>query len=142
MEHGELDVRLAESGEDEGRLVESTDDARADLVEKMVSRTDSSSDRVRHAIALFRSRGATEHDKRLAVVSLAGVLEERRTHLKEHLFRSDEGALFQIANQFAIRHRNESQKTDYDPVFLDWVFWWYMATIELTDRLIVRQDST
>jgi hypothetical protein len=24
-------------------------------------------------------------------------------------------------------------------VFLDWVFWWYLATVELTDRLLTRQ---
>jgi len=31
-------------------------------------------------------------------------------------------------------------KASYDPVFLDWVFWWYLATIELTDRLL-RRDT-
>jgi hypothetical protein len=93
---------------------------------------------VRHAIALFRSRGSTELDKRSAVVVLAGVLEERRVLLKEKLFRKDEGALFQIANEFAIRHSSASQQGDYDPAFLDWVFWWYLATIELTDRVLAR----
>jgi hypothetical protein len=31
----------------------------------------------------------------------------------------DEGALFEIANRFAIRHRNIMQQADYDPAFLD-----------------------
>jgi hypothetical protein len=26
-------------------------------------------------------------------------------------------------------------------VFLDWIFWWYLATIELTDRLLYRQRT-
>ena len=72
---------------------------------------------------------------------LAHVLERRRSLLKDKLLRSDEGALFRIANEFAIRHENEKQRSDYDPVFLDWVFWWYLATIELTDRLLQQNRS-
>lgn len=105
----------------------------------MVNRSDAGTgDRVRHAVALFRRRGATEEDKRSAAVALAGVLEERRGLLKSELFRKDEAALFQIANQFSLRHRNEAQKGDFDAAFLDWVFWWYLATVELTDRLLER----
>jgi len=39
---------------------------------------------------------------------------------------------------FAIRHRRRGQQADYDPVFLDWIFWWYLATVELTARLLAR----
>jgi hypothetical protein len=52
----------------------------------------------------------------------------------------DEGALFQIANEFSVRHASERQKGDYDAVFLEWFFWWYLATIELTDRVIMRRQ--
>jgi hypothetical protein len=58
------------------------------------------------------------------VVTLAHVLERRRQLLKAELLRADEGALFHIANEFAIRHENQRQKSTYGPVFLDWVFWW------------------
>lgn len=34
-----------------------------------------------------------------------------------------------------------AQRSAYDPVFLDWIFWWYLATIELTDRLLYRQRT-
>jgi hypothetical protein len=67
---------------------------------------------------------------------LAGILEERRKLLKQHLFTKDEDALFQIANQFSIRHHNASQRANYDPAFLDWIFWWYAATVELTNQLL------
>jgi hypothetical protein len=118
LTRSEMGLRLADSGEDVGRLVEVTDDARAALLVKMTERSDSSTgDRVRHAIALFRARGSTEHDKRSAATALALVLEERRTLLKEQLFTKDEGALFRIANEFAVRHQNASQHPDYDPVF-------------------------
>jgi hypothetical protein len=134
-----IPLRIAETGEDVGRMVAVTDEGRAELIGRLVETKDpSAADRVRHAIALYRSRGSTDHDKRSAIITLAGLLEERQELLKEWLFRKDEGALFQIANGFAIRHQSESQKADYDPVFLDWIFWWYAATIELTERLISR----
>ena len=47
---------------------------------------------------------------------------------------NDEGALFQIANQFDLRHSGERQRPHYQDSYLDWVFWWYLATVELTDR--------
>jgi hypothetical protein len=107
------------------------------LLKQMVDRSDGSTgDRLRHAIALFRARTATEHDKRSAAMVLALVLEERRLLLKEELLSKDEGVLFRIANEFAIRHQNDKQREDYDPASRDWIFWWYLATIELTDRLI------
>jgi hypothetical protein len=75
-EHG---LRLAEEGDDIGRLVAVTDDAPAALVQSLVVRDDGEpSDQVRHAIALFRERGADRNQKRSAVAALALVLEERR----------------------------------------------------------------
>jgi hypothetical protein len=140
LAHSEIPYRLADAGEDVGRLVAVTDDARDELAATIELRTDpATGDRVRHALAQFRSRAATEHDKRSANITLAGVLEERRNLLKAELLSKDEAALFEIANRFAIRHQNEQQKRDYDAVFLDWVFWLYLATIELTDRLLARQ---
>ncbi|MGH9262578.1 MAG: hypothetical protein ACRD08_22195, partial [Acidimicrobiales bacterium] len=139
----EVPYRLAEAGEDIGRLVAVTGDARDDLAATMAARTDrDTAGDVRHALKLFRARAATEQDKRSAIVALAGMLEERRQLLKAELLTKDEAALFQIANQFAIRHHNGQQKADYDPVFLDWVFWWYLATIELTDRILDRQAGS
>jgi hypothetical protein len=124
LERCNVPLRLATEGEDAGRLVAATDEARGDLVDRLLSITEpSTADRIRHAIALFRSRSATTEHKRSAIIALAGILEEERSVLKAELFTGDEGALFQIANQFGIRHQNASQRVDYDPAFLDWVFW-------------------
>jgi hypothetical protein len=142
LDRSDVGLQLASNGEDEGRLVAVTDDARTELAEKMAARQDEwTGDRVRHALALFRRRGASEHEKRSGVIALALVLEERRQLLKDRLDRKDEGALFQIANTFAIRHQRADQLSDYDPAFLDWIFWWYLATIELSDRLIARSSE-
>lgn len=44
--------------------------------------------------------------------------------------------LFRIANEFDLRHRNDGQRADYDEAFLTWIFYWYLTTIQLTDRLL------
>jgi len=56
-----------------------------------------------------RYRNASEHDKRSACIALAGVLEERRALLNQDMMKKDEGALFDIANNFAIRHQKAQQ---------------------------------
>ena len=136
------EYQLATAGEDTGRLVHVTDQARADLVAQVLQTPDKGvAGRVEHAISQLRRRGATEHDKRAAVITLAGVLEERRELISKELGRKDEGALFRIANEFAIRHQGRGQQGDYDPAFLDWMGWWYLSTIELTDRIVARQAA-
>jgi hypothetical protein len=37
---------------------------------------------------------------------------------------------------FHVRHQDANQKRDYDDFYLDWIFWPYLATIELTNRVI------
>jgi hypothetical protein len=137
-----LGLRLAESGEDIGRLVRAEPTGLEDLPDKaLAAATPETADRLRHAIALFRSRTAGVEERRSAVIALAGVLEERRGLLKAELLTKDEGALFQIANTFAIRHQRPDQRGDYDRAFLDWLFWWYLSTVNLTDQLPARQAS-
>ncbi|MBC3842976.1 hypothetical protein GXW82_30825 [Streptacidiphilus sp. 4-A2] len=131
-----LHYRLADEGEDQGRLVAVTDEARADLVHRALAVTDPNiKQRTEHAIALYRGRSSSIEEKRSAVIALAGILEERRDLIRTELGKPDDGALFMIANKFEIRHRDASQQEDYDPAFLDWIFWWYLATIELTTTL-------
>lgn len=139
--HG-IALVLAKNGEDVGRLVHQPHDGRAVLVESAVgTQGPATRSTVEHAISLFRGRGATRETKRSACIALAGLLEERRNLLEDHLLSKDEGALFQIANQFAVRHRRADQRSDYDEAYLDWLFWWYLATFELTDKLLGRPGS-
>lgn len=138
LERSDLGLRMAEEGEDIGRLVTATDDARSLLVQAVIARKDSGpADQVRHALALFRERGADRNQKRSAVAVLALVLEERRhSVLADALANSDRGALFDIANNFHIRHQDAKQKRNYDDYYLDWIFWVYLSSIELTNRII------
>ena len=137
-----VDVLLAIDGEDQGRLVHVVDGARNGLLKRaLATPTPEVQERVEHAIALFRGRDATEQDKHSAVLALVGILEERRELISTQISSKDEDALFMVANQFAIRHQRRGQKGDYDPIFLDWIFWWYLATVELTDRLLARDTA-
>lgn len=136
-------LQLAADGEDKGRLVHAAGDNRDELVEQVLQ-TRNPGDRkdVRHAIALYRNRNADRESKRSAVVALHRVLEGRRSLIKTELMSKDEGALFQIANEFDLRHSGGRQRTDYEDAYLDWIFWWYLATVELTDRIVASQLNT
>lgn len=137
LKSADIEHELASEGEDVGRLVVSTDEPRSDLVHRaLVKSPDDARGTVSHAISLFRSRRSSAESKRSAIVALAGILEERRELIRVNLGKKDEGDLFQIANNFNLRHRRSGQKGDYNEAFLDWIFWWYLATIDLTNKII------
>ena len=138
--HG-IELLLAATGEDTGRLVHVAGDDRDDLVRRAVT-VEADRGTREHAVALSRGRGAGEPKERSAIVALAGLLEQRRDLLKAELLSKDEGALFTIANQFHLRHRRADQRGDYAEAYLDWLFWWYLATLELTDQLLARQAAS
>lgn len=139
LDRSSLGLRLADDGEDVGRLVRATTDDRSRLVEAALATPDGQDQKeVAHTVALVRRRLSTREDKRSAVVALARVLEDRRPTIKRQLMSKDEGDLFNIANNFDIRHRRLDQRGEYDDAFLDWIFWWYLATVELTDRIPLR----
>lgn len=132
-------LRLDETGV----LVETTGDPRDELLETLAHDEEAPSpNALHHAIDQFRRRGATREDKRAAIIALSGILETNRALLKEELLRSDEGALFNIANSYAIRHQRADQRPDYDDAYLDWIFWWYLATVALVKELLARQAAT
>ncbi|MCD2104887.1 hypothetical protein O4214_30605 [Rhodococcus erythropolis] len=133
-------LQIAKTGEDVGRLVEGTDQERQELIASALRTNDTERrNTVEHAVALFRGRDAGREEKRSACIALAALLEERRDLMKQELLSKDEGALFTLANQFDIRHRRADQKGDYDDAYLEWVYWWYLATVDLVEKLLARQ---
>jgi hypothetical protein len=88
------------------------------------------------AVKRFQTRGASIDDRRHAVRDLADVVEALRTDMKATMLSADEGALFNIANNFAIRHHNRKQRGDYDrATWLRWTFYVYLATIHAVLRV-------
>lgn len=95
--------------------------------------------RVDAAVLKFRRRNASREERRDAIRDLADVLEFLRPELKKVLTSKDEGDLFEIANNFGIRHHNAKQKTHYDEaIWLSWIFYFYLATIHAATRLISK----
>jgi hypothetical protein len=95
--------------------------------------------RVNAAVIKFRRRSASEEERRDAIRDLADVLEFLRPDIKQALNHQDEADLFNIANNFGIRHHNASQKTNYDKmIWFSWIFYFYLATIHAALRLIEK----
>ena len=96
-------------------------------------------DRVTSAIATFRNHRANSSDRLNAVRELADVLEYLKGTIGTQLPRQDEDRLFEIANQYAIRHHNVRQKTDYDnEIWLPWIFQAYVSAIDVALKLTRR----
>lgn len=139
--HG-VDLKFAVSGENVGRLIRTFDDPLEQLRDVVVDHTEEvNQGTVEHAISLFEKRGATREEKRSACVNLAGILEQRRRLINQQLVSADEKLLFEMANKFDLRHRNPRQNSNYSEEFLDWIFWIYLATVQLTNNFIEAQDS-
>jgi len=57
--------------------------------------------------------------------------------MKGIILEKDESDLFNIANNFGLRHHNENQKTNYDgKLWNSWLFYFYLSTIHLILRKI------
>lgn len=98
--------------------------------------------RVEAAIDKFRRRGSTSSDRRDAIRDLADILEFLRPQAKAVLTQQDESDLFNVANNFGIRHHNQRQKVQYDErIWHSWMFYYFLATIHATTRLIARSNT-
>lgn len=96
-------------------------------------------DRVARAILKFRRYGATPEDKHDAVKDLVDALEFIRPTVKDLLTSKDEADLFNIANNFAIRHNTPDQKAAYDKeTWSEWMFYYYLATLRACEQLAAR----
>lgn len=96
--------------------------------------------RVSAAALRYRRHGSTLDDRRQAVRDLADVLEYLRPQVKTLLTSADEKDLFNIANNFGVRHHNDKQRTAYDAgIWLSWMFYFYLSTIHVVLRKIEHE---
>lgn len=125
-----------------GEIVERAPDALRPLIaEPVPSAPTPLRDPLEGAIEQYLRRDATPHDKRSALKHLADVLEPLREDIDEHLLPADEKALFHLANKFHIRHNDRMQQRRYDgDVWLDWMFYVYVATARALLSVIDRQE--
>ena len=99
------------------------------------SLSDTNRTKVTNAVRKFRSRLATPSDKTDAIRDLGDVLEFMRPEAKS-LMSGDEGEVFNLLNNFGIRHHREGQKTDYNPIWHDAIFYHLLNLIHTLSKLI------
>lgn len=130
-----------------GQIVELDGGALADLAEQGLElnresgRRPEAIDTIHHSINMFMKRGNTLAEKKAAVTELAGALESLRPQIKRNLLTDDEKELFAIANNFAVRHQNTKQKSNYDQaIWYDWMFQVNLAALLTVIRIIQAQE--
>lgn len=100
--------------------------------------------RVRHAILKWRNRHLTLSEKQEAIRELADVFEwlKKTKGLDRVLHKKDDSAIFDVANNFAIRHHNPQQQALYDKnIWYSWMFHFYLATYHAAIRLLIKQEE-
>lgn len=130
---------LSESGE----LLEMAQPGTAQLLTANLPLADANVlGRVNSAIAKFRRYRSSIAERRDAIRDLTDVLEYLRPQIKEVLTKQDETDLFNIANNFGIRHHNQQQKTDYDSsIWLSWMFYHFLATIHAATHMLKKKST-
>ena len=123
-------------GEEATGLVELTEHPLPDA-----SEADDVREKVMDAVSRFQARDASGEDQFAALRQLAGVLERLKAdgRLKHGLTGKDESELFNIANNYAIRHDNSRQFLDHGPAFREWIFHLYLAAIRLAFRTLAER---
>jgi hypothetical protein len=98
--------------------------------------------RVQAAVVRFRRHHSSLEDRKHALRNLADVLEYLRPKLQEVISTKDESDLFNIINNFGIRHHNPKQKTSYETaIWYSWMFYYFLATIHACVRLLDEKEE-
>jgi hypothetical protein len=98
--------------------------------------------RVEAAIIKFRRYRSSLNDRRDAIKNLVDVIEFLKPKIQQIITSKDESDLFNLANNFGIRHHNQKQKTDFEQaIWYSWMFYYYLATIHACLRLINKADN-
>ena len=96
--------------------------------------------KIKSAIKRFRRHRASIEERGNAVRELFDILEYLKYQTKGILNKKDESDLFNIANNFGIRHHNKAQKTDYDEaIWLSWMFYFCLSSIYAYLKIIEKK---
>ena len=87
--------------------------------------------KVANAVRTFHLGRSTREQRKQALRDLIDVLEFHRDAVRQHLSKKDEADLFNIANNFSLRHHRPDQRDDYDDGWLTWMFYFYLSTVHL-----------
>lgn len=103
--------------------------------------------KIEMAVKKFRNRHASIDEKKDAIRDLADVLEFLRLKMKDliengDLVSKDESDLFELANNFGLRHHDGKQKLSYDKeIWYPWMFYYYLSTLHAVIALINKNEA-
>lgn len=110
--------------------------------EKISVDNDDMKTKIELAVQKYRESRSNLAEKRIAVRELADILEILKRDIKIYLNSKDEDALFNIANNFSIRHANDNQKIEYDrSIWFNWMFYFYLSTIHALLEIKKREKK-
>lgn len=101
--------------------------------------------KVSHAINSWKKRGVSLTERREAIRELADVFEwlKKSKNWKSAIGKEDNSMIFNIANNFSIRHHNSNQKQNYDKnIWYSWMFHFFLASYHAMVRLLIQQESS
>lgn len=99
--------------------------------------------KVKDAIKKWKNRNLSANERKQAVIDMADVFEwlKKTDKLSEALNKKDESAIFEIANNFSLRHHNPNQKSNYDTnIWHSWMFHFYLATYHAVIRTLKKKE--
>ncbi len=126
-----------------GEIVEVEDKNLLKIFDADIPTTHQEKLKIEIAVKQFRKRGASLEERKAALIELFGVLELlKKGEMKGIIDKEDETDLFNIANNFSLRHHNLKQKNNYDKlIFYNWIFYHLYATIHAVLRLIEKKKN-
>lgn len=89
----------------------------------------------------FLRYGTTLDDKKDALIRLGNIMEPLREEMTKKLSKDDTSAIFNILNNFQLRHNNANQKTDYDKdIYYPWMFYQMLAALDAFLKIKEREQ--
>jgi hypothetical protein len=121
-----------------GEIVRLTQDGIEDLVAASPPEAAGETNvaKINNAVRMFRRGLSSREEQKQAIRQLVDVLEFCRPQVKKELLTEDERDLFNIANNYAIRHHRADQRDEYDGPWLTWLFYLYLSSTHLVLSLV------
>lgn len=108
-----------------------------------VSEPEAHCEMVLEAQRLYNQRDNDLTVKQNAVRLIGDALEYIRPKIREGLSKQDEADLFNILNNFGVRHNNQIQKNGYDKeIFVDWMYSYFMSAYVYSVKLLQSKGIT
>ena len=135
---------LAENGEIQNKV----EDELSNLINYDIHLNDEYKEKLIRAKSKLLRHNATNKDKRDALGDLAHIVEYYYEKIEDkfkspnenELFSIFKKAIFNILNNFQIRHHNKNQKTNYDESWLDSIFYIVLTYIKQIENTAKKES--